>query len=139
VTVKFLLDTNIVSEPLRPQPNKNILEKLKNHQKEMAIASLVWHELMSGMNRLPASKKQEAIQQYLEAVVLPTLPILPYDANAAQWHAQERARLSKLGCSPAFVDGQIAAVAKTNNLILVTINESDFNQFQGLQIENWQR
>ncbi|MGK7882028.1 MAG: hypothetical protein AB4060_18295 [Crocosphaera sp.] len=42
-----------------------------------------------------------------------------------------------MGKTPAFVDGQIAAIAYTNQLILVTNNVSDFQDFQGLQIENW--
>ncbi|MDJ0634050.1 MAG: hypothetical protein QNJ34_12745 [Xenococcaceae cyanobacterium MO_188.B29] len=42
-----------------------------------------------------------------------------------------------MGKTPAFVDGQIAAIAYTNQLILVANNVSDFQDFQGLQIENW--
>ena len=42
-----------------------------------------------------------------------------------------------MGKTPAFVDGQIGAIAYTNQLILVTNNVSDFQDFQGLQIENW--
>ncbi len=53
--------------------------------------------------------------------------------------AKERARLSNLGLTPSFVDGQIAAVAATNELILVTANTIDFADFQDLQIENWIR
>jgi tRNA(fMet)-specific endonuclease VapC len=45
--------------------------------------------------------------------------------------------LSKVGKSPAFVDGQIASIAFTNNLTLVTNNVDDFKDFKGLVIENW--
>jgi len=38
---------------------------------------------------------------------------------------------------PSFVDGQIAAIAKVNGLVLVTRNSSDFKKFSGLQLENW--
>ncbi|MGB1250718.1 MAG: VapC toxin family PIN domain ribonuclease, partial [Candidatus Promineifilaceae bacterium] len=47
------------------------------------------------------------------------------------------ARLSRIGRSPAFIDGQIASVAAANNLILVTRNVHDFINFQGITIENW--
>ncbi|PSB18038.1 type II toxin-antitoxin system VapC family toxin [Phormidesmis priestleyi ULC007] len=67
----------------------------------------------------------------------PIFPILPYGAEAAKWHAIERARLVAMGQTPAFQDGQIAAIAHVNNLILVTNNVSDFANFQALQIENW--
>ena len=41
----YLLDTNVVTEPLRPLPNPHVLERLAAHQNEIAIASVVWHEL----------------------------------------------------------------------------------------------
>ncbi|MFN7854237.1 MAG: VapC toxin family PIN domain ribonuclease, partial [Dolichospermum sp.] len=55
----------------------------------------------------------------------------------AKWHAQERARLSKIGKTPAFIDGQIASIAFCNDLILVTNNVADFQDFEDLIIENW--
>ena len=45
--------------------------------------------------------------------------------------------MSKLGKTPAFVDGQIASIAMSNNLVLVTNNVSDFQFFAGLEVENW--
>ncbi len=63
--------------------------------------------------------------------------ILPYDERAAEWHAKERARLSLKGRTPSFVDGQIAAIAKVNGLVLVTRNTTDFKSFSKLVIENW--
>jgi tRNA(fMet)-specific endonuclease VapC len=63
--------------------------------------------------------------------------LLPYDSRAARWHAEERARLQAKGLTPAFVDGQIAAVAATNNLTLVTRNVSDYKRFRGLKIVSW--
>lgn len=63
--------------------------------------------------------------------------MLNYDLRSAQWHSEERARLSKVGRTPAFVDGQIASIAHCNDLILVTNNVSDFQFFENLGIENW--
>ena len=63
--------------------------------------------------------------------------ILPYDDRAAEWHAKERARLSSSGLTPSFVDGQIASIAKVNDLILVTRNTDDFKPFSKLKLENW--
>ncbi len=61
----------------------------------------------------------------MKYVVQPHIPLLPYDETAATWHAEERTRLVTAGKTPAFVDGQIAAIAYTNNLTLVTNNTSD--------------
>jgi tRNA(fMet)-specific endonuclease VapC len=137
VSLTYLLDTNIVSEPLRPAPNQQVLERLKRHEDEIALAAIVWHELLFGAYRLAPSTRRSAIEQYLSQVIAPTIPVLPYDNRAAQWHAAERARLVSLGRTPPFADGQIAAIARINNLILVTVNTADFALFQDIQIEDW--
>ena len=135
--MKFLLDTNILSEPLKAFPSAKALRKLRAHQGEIATAAPVWHELLFGCRRLPSSRKRDAIEEYLDTVLWPTVPILAYDSVAAAWHASERARLTSMGKTPRFVDGQIAAIAKTNDLILVTCNTSDFVVFKEVLVENW--
>lgn len=65
------------------------------------------------------------------------MPIFSYDLTAARWHAEERARLTKIGRTPAFADGQIASIAYCQGLVLVTNNVSDFQDFEGLMLENW--
>ncbi|MGA9418907.1 MAG: hypothetical protein WBV40_07125, partial [Candidatus Cybelea sp.] len=97
----------------------------------------VWHELVFGATRLPASRKRSAIERYLAEVVAATLPILPYDADAASWHGRERARLATQGRAAPFVDGQIAAIAVVNDLTLVTRNARDYSRFSDLRVENW--
>jgi tRNA(fMet)-specific endonuclease VapC len=139
VSAKYLLDTNILSEPLRPAPNPETLNRLKRHQDQLATAAIVWHELLFGCYRLPVSAKRAAIENYLFQVVASSIEVLPYDDLAAEWHAQERARLASAGKTPPFADGQIAAIAKTNDLILVTFNLSDYASFQGLNIEDWRK
>ena len=111
MTLRYLLDTNVVSEPLRPRPNSKLLARLQQHPAELAIAAPIWHELWFGCDRLPVSAKRNAIETYLNEVVAVTMPVLAYDERAAEWHARERARLVSAGKTPAFVDGQIAAIA----------------------------
>ncbi len=137
MTVYYLLDTNIVSEPCRAEPSRRVLEQMARVDGQMYIASVVLHELIYGIERLAASKKRDIFELYVNDVVLPTFPVLPYDAQAASWHARERARLQNCGRTPAFADGQIAAIAATKNLVLVTRNVRDFTDFRGLSIENW--
>ncbi|MEJ6487951.1 type II toxin-antitoxin system VapC family toxin [Nostoc punctiforme UO1] len=136
MSLKFLLDTNILSEPARPIPNANVLHKLDIHKSEVAVSSVVVHELLHGCLRLPESRRREYLRNYIYESVL-NLPVFDYDLKAAQWHAQERVRLSQIGKTPAFVDGQIASIAYSNNLFLVTNNISDFEFFNGLSVENW--
>ncbi|AFY50435.1 putative nucleic acid-binding protein, contains PIN domain [Nostoc sp. PCC 7524] len=137
MSLKYLLDTNILSESKRPQPNDKVMGKLRLYRQEIATATVVIHEMLYGCLRLPMSKKRQDIEDYINNVILAQLPLFDYNLQAAQYHAQERARLSKVGRKPAFVDGQIASIAVTNDLILVTNNVTDFQDFELLKIENW--
>ena len=133
--MKYLLDTNIVSEPTRPRPSPRVIQWLYEHKDESAIPAPVWHELRFGCSRLNPSHRRTAIERYLEDVLLVSLPILEYGWKEADWHARERARLAAVGRTPPFVDGQIAAIAHENRLVLVTSNIRDFRWFEGLELE----
>lgn len=137
MSLRYLLDTNVISEPLRPSPKKGVLAALRRHEGEIAIASVVWHELHFGVERLPEGEHRRAIARYLEEVVAPTVTILPYDRKAARWHASERARLAAAGRTPTFADAQIAAIARVHGLTLVTANARDFSLFAGLRVRDW--
>jgi tRNA(fMet)-specific endonuclease VapC len=135
--VKFLIDTSIVSAPVMKEPNARIVKKLQQHGALCAIAAPVWHELVFGSSRLPTSKRRAALEEYLHAVVRRSFPILPYDEVAAEWHGRERARLEEAGKTAPFVDGQIAAIAFTRGLTLVTANIKDFRSFDGVASVDW--
>lgn len=134
MSLRFLLDTNTVSERFRPAPNAAVMDRMRQHVGEMAIAAPVWHELLFGCFRLPPSRRRTQFEQLLFEVLQPTIPILPYDGDAASWHARERAR--RFQQPPPFIDEQIAAVAHVHDLALVTANVSDFIGFEGLRVEN---
>ena len=132
-----MLDTSTVSAPMWKTPNPRVLAQLEAHGAFSAIASPVWHELIFGCRRLPRGKRRLALEAYIEDVVRATLPILPYDDLAAAWHAAERARLEAAGKAAPFVDGQIAAIAATRELTLVTANVADFRRFRGVTVVDW--
>ena len=139
MTLRYLLDTSIVSEPIAKSPDPDIVKRLDEQGHECAIAAPVWHELTYGCLRLPRGRRRTAIEAYLKDVVRASFPILPYDDAAATWHGHERARLEALGRSAPFVDGQIAAIAHTSTLVVVTINTKDFSRFTDLKVENWSK
>ena len=139
MSIRYLLDTNVLSEPIKSHPDERTITSLSDHDGELATCSVVWHELCFGVARLATSKKRSAIEAYLEEAVRSILPILPYDQEAAAWHARERARLSKRGHPPSAADGQIAAIASVNDLIVVTANVKDFRRFKDLVVEDWSR
>ena len=135
--ISYLLDSNILSEPARLMPNDNVLQQLANHDGEYATAAIVWHELVYGCELLAASKRKKQLQSYLDMLLLNGLIVLPYDQLAADWYAIERARLERQGQTCAYADGEIAAIAVTQKLTLVTRNIQDFHNFQNLALQNW--
>ena len=103
----------------------------------LCTAAPAWNELLFGCHRLPPSRRRQDLRDFIEGVLRFSLPILPYDRTSAEWHAVQRGRLGKIGRTPPFLDGQIAAIASTGNLILVTRNLRDFSGFDGLMISDW--
>lgn len=139
MSLRYLLDTNIVCAPVSKTPNAAIVQRLSAHGPECAIPAPVWHELTYGCRRLPLGRRRVALDAYLHDVVRASFPILPYDEVAAAWHGRERARLEAQGRSAPYVDGQIAAIAHVNELVLVTANARDFAGFKDLEVEDWTR
>ena len=135
--VKYLLDTNILSELCKNEPSSNVVKLVERYSDRCTTASLVIHEINFGINRLPKSALKRDLQLFLKQIENYQFIVLPYDNLSAIHHAKERARLSKAGLTPSFVDGQIASIAIVNNLTIVTRNISDFKYFENLEIENW--
>ncbi|QQZ28068.1 type II toxin-antitoxin system VapC family toxin [Thiothrix subterranea] len=137
MSIVYLVDTNILSEPTRATPDANVMRQLQRHRSSIATASVVWHELWFGCGRLPVSRKRTQLETHFQDLLRSGLMILPYTQAAAEWHSVERARLTAIGQSPAFADGMIAATAHHHGLVLVTRNVDDFNGFMGIRLENW--
>ncbi len=135
--IEFLLDTNIVSEAVKPEPNAMVIQKLQASVGRISIGAVTWHELLYGMRRLPPSKRKQDLERYLTDVVASTMRIIPYEERAADWFATERSRLVAIGKTPSYSDGQIAAIAAVNDVVIVTRNTADFTDFNGIQLENW--
>lgn len=137
--MRYLLDTNVLSEPVKPKPDPRLLKWFERHGDECVTAAPVIEELLFGISRLPPSRRRDDLERYLEGVVLAAYPVLPYDERAAQWHGRERARLSSMGLVLPTIDGFIAAVARVHDLVLITENLKDFRHWEGLQVESWKK
>ena len=136
MTLRFLVDTNVLSALALPKPDVSLGKKLIAAAGAVAMGAPAWHELQFGVERLATSRRKTQLSEYLSELE-ETVPVIPYDAPAAKWHARERARLEARGKTPAFVDGQLAAIAATRGLALVTRNLRDFAAFDGLTVERW--
>ncbi len=116
--MRYLLDTNIIAEPAKPQPNQQVLDRIAQFEGEIAISSVTWHELWFGTERLVPSRRRQNLEEYLQNLVAIDLPIFSYTPEAARWFASERSRLVQAGLPPSYADGQIAAVACVKILFL---------------------
>jgi tRNA(fMet)-specific endonuclease VapC len=139
VSLRYLLDTSTISWAIAPEPNESVVRRLTDHGAACAIAAPVWHELVYGCERMARGRRRTEVESFLREVVQVTFTVLPYDQAAAAWHGNERARLEKSGRTPPYVDGQIAAIAHVNELVLVTANTKDFAPFLELQLDDWTR
>jgi tRNA(fMet)-specific endonuclease VapC len=133
----FLLDTNTFCEPLKAEPNRRAMSRLVARQFDWAVSATAWEEFMVGIQVLPQSGRRKRLEEYRRELMASGLVVLPFDQIAADWMASERARLIRKGVTPAYRDAQIAAVAASRKLVLVTRNTRDFVVFTGLRVQNW--
>ena len=132
----YLLDTNILSELAKREPSAAVAQRLAAHQFQCAVGAPTIEELTFGIHRLPPSPKRDMLGLWLDQI-LNSFVLLPYDHYCAMWLGRERARLATAGKPAPRTDGEIAAIAAVNELVLVTRNTADFINFAGLRLENW--
>ncbi|MCG8459138.1 MAG: PIN domain-containing protein, partial [Holophagales bacterium] len=60
--MRYLLDTNILSEPMKTSPDPGLMVRLARHRSEVCTAAPVWHELLFGVQRLPRSKRRHRLE-----------------------------------------------------------------------------
>lgn len=130
--LNYLLDTNIVIYVLKRRPVE-VLSTFNANAHRMAISSITMAELLHG------AQKSERVLQNLAAVedFCSRLEVLPYGGKAAQHYGAIRAALEKQGQPIGVNDLHIAAHARSEGLVLVTNNVSEFERVPALQIENW--
>jgi len=136
----YLLDTNIISQVTKPEPNENLLTKLELHTGTCVISSITWYELHNGIQLLPPGPKKDKLMSFLIDYVQPAFPVIPYDIHAATINGDITSRLLPQGKPTPILDTQIASIAIANNLILVTNNKKDFQIFAdefNLGLEDW--
>ncbi len=136
----YLLDSNIISEIIKPSPSFNVIKKIAEHSSECAISSITWNEMLFGVERLEEGLRKTELKKFLLEDVKESFEIISYDENASQIHAILRSKLEKSGYPMPFADSQIASIAIANKMILVTINTKDFENIKKVcdfKLENW--
>ena len=130
--LKYLLDTNIIIYTMKNRPQQ-IRRSFKAQQGRMGISSVTLGELVFGAEH---SQQVERNLADIEALTA-RLEVLPFDEAAAYHFGQIRAELYRMGRPIGPYDMMIAGHARACGLKLVTNNVKEFEQVQGLIIENW--
>lgn len=137
----ILLDTNVVSEPLRPSPEARVSEWIDAQPLEtMYLSAMTVAELRAGVALMPAGKRRAALQEHMESRVLPMFAgrVLPFDMACTNAYAELMARVRKAGSGIETADACIAAVALANGFAVATRDTSPFRA-AGLDVINpWQ-
>jgi predicted nucleic acid-binding protein len=134
----MLLDTNVLSEPMRLKPSIKVINWLdEQFISELYISSITKAEIELGLALLPAGKrKQRLFSAAHEMLKKFSGRCLPFGENEASIYARIVADSRKKGKNVTVEDGQIAAVALCNNLYLATRNVKDFEMIDSLKIIN---
>lgn len=125
----IILDTNVVSEPLKPKPNEAVLNWLDAQDPQtLYITTINLAELLTGIELMPTGRKRTALKSALDNQIMPLFDgrVLHFDAKAAAVFAQINAKVQLRGTSISFADCAIAAIAQVNKFSVATSNLRDF-------------
>ncbi len=134
----ILLDTNVVSEPLKASCDKSVLSWIDEQVIEtLYLSTISLAELRFGIAVLPEGKRRDTLISSLERQVLPLFVgrILLFDEQASQAYATLRARARTAGQAIATADGYIAAIAAAHGFAVATRDTSPFEAV-GLKVIN---
>lgn len=137
----ILLDTNVVSEPLRQAPETRIIEWIDAQPLEtLYLAAITVAELRAGVALLPAGKRRAGLHEGLEKRVLPLFAgrVLPFDLTCTQAYPALLAKARAAGLAIATADGYIAAIAAANGFAVATRDTSPFEAAGTTVINPWQ-
>lgn len=129
----IVLDTNVLSEPLKARPDERVLRWLAEVDDRLAMTAVSAGELLVGARRLAAGRRRDRLIAAIERVLAAHgTDILAYDERAARRYAEMQERRRTAGRPLAVEDGMIAAICAGHGARLATRNVTDF---RGLDIE----
>ena len=136
----FLLDTNVVSETVKPKPENRVLGWLEAQRPaELFLSTQTIGELVRGARKVKEKARRERFEQWIEQDLTDQFEgrVLPFDGPAAVLWGRLMGDGDRTGRTPAAADAQIAAVAIHHDLTLVTRNVKDFQRFDMTLLNPW--
>lgn len=134
----ILLDTNVISEPLRRAPESRVVEWIDAQALEtLYLSAITVAELRTGIALLQAGKRRTGLLESLERRVLPLFAgrVLPFDLPCTQTYAEVIAKIQKSGLAIAAAHGFIAATAVANGFAVATRDTGPF-EAAGVEVIN---
>ncbi len=135
----ILLDTNVLSEFMRPQPSPRVVAWLDEQSAgEVCMSAISRAEIELGLLLMPPGKRQEALSLAAQAIFAEEFAgrCLPFDEDAARYYARIVSALTRAGRPISVEDAQIAAIALAGRMPLATRNTADFELIDGLEVVN---
>ena len=136
----FLLDTNVVSETVRPRPEKTVLDWIEAQvPNDLFLAAQTLGELVRGARKVGEWARRERFEKWIEQDLARQFDgrILPFDGGTASVWGRLMGDGDRAGRRPSAADAHIAAVALQHDLILVTRNVKDFVNFDLHLLDPW--
>jgi hypothetical protein len=134
----IVLDTNVISEPLRQAPEYRVIEWIDAQPVEtLYLSAITVAELRFGVASLPVGKRRDRLQESLEKRALPLFAgrVLPFDMSASQSYGELMAKARTAGLAIGTADGYIAATAAANGMMVATRDVSPF-EVAGVDVIN---
>jgi toxin FitB len=131
----LVLDTNVVSELMKPMPDQAVRTWLNEQDYEnFYLCSMSWYELLFGIESLPAGRRKNTLKLALLSVRddLFANRILAFDEQAASLLSKQMANAQRKGAGASLEDGQIAAIALRHGYTVVS---RDVKPFQALGVK----
>jgi toxin FitB len=125
----ILVDTNVISEPLRKNPDPVVIEWIDAQPLEtLYLSAITAAELRFGVASLPAGKRRDRLHESMESRVLPlfTGRVLAFDLPASQAYAELMSRARAAGRAIGTADGYIAATAAANRMAVASRDAAAF-------------
>lgn len=125
----IVLDTNVISEVLKPDPDVRVVTWLESLTEDVSITAVTLAELLAGLRRLPDGRRRSTLTSRVEAAIAPYRDggaVIAFDAAAASRYAGVLAAREQAGLPIATADAQIAAICRSRDATCATRNLKDF-------------
>ncbi|MBK6315523.1 MAG: type II toxin-antitoxin system VapC family toxin [Blastocatellia bacterium] len=136
----ILVDTNVISEPLRMAPEIRVVEWIDAQPIEtLYLSAITVAELRFGVASLPSGRRRTGLRDSLETRVLPMFAgrVLPFDLAASHAYGELMARAREVGLAIGASDGYIAATAAANGMVVATRDTAPFQAARVPFINPW--